>query len=143
MRSRSPTPAMWIRSPTWSSVSQVPVLVLGGARSDNERDALELFAEGLEAGCSGCLMGRNVTKSPDPETLIRQLGQVAHDGYTVDDALRGREAGSGCASKPPVAQMHRLRPVRDRLRGRPRRRRFRQPPGPAAHRSRRRSASTR
>lgn len=71
-------------------VSQVPVLVLGGARSDNERDALELFAEGLEAGCQGCLMGRNVTKSPDPERLIRQLGMVAHQGYTVDEALRGR-----------------------------------------------------
>ncbi len=73
------------------SVSQVPVLVLGGARSDNERDALELFAEGLEAGCNGCLMGRNVTKSPDPERLIRQLCQVAHLGYNVDDALRGQK----------------------------------------------------
>jgi len=71
-------------------LSQVPVLVLGGARSDNERDCLELFAEGLEAGCQGCLMGRNVTKSPDPEKLIRQLGQVAHQGFTVDEALRGR-----------------------------------------------------
>jgi DhnA family fructose-bisphosphate aldolase class Ia/Fe-S-cluster-containing hydrogenase component 2 len=70
-------------------VSQVPVLVLGGARSDNERDALELFAEGLEAGCHGCLMGRNVTKSPDPENLMRQLCQVAHENYTVDEALRG------------------------------------------------------
>jgi class I fructose-bisphosphate aldolase len=72
-------------------VSQVPVLVLGGARSDNERDALELFAEGLEAGCHGCLMGRNVTKSPDPEKLIRQLGQIAHQSYTVDEALRGQK----------------------------------------------------
>jgi len=70
-------------------VARVPVLVLGGARSDNERDALELFAEGLEAGCHGCLMGRNVTKSPNPEQLIRQLCQIAHAGYSVDDALRG------------------------------------------------------
>ncbi len=70
-------------------VAQVPVLVLGGARSENERDALELFAEGLEAGCQGCLMGRNVTKSPDPAKLIHQLGQIAHEGYSVDEALRG------------------------------------------------------
>lgn len=70
-------------------VSQVPVLVLGGARSDNERDALELFAEGLEAGCHGCLMGRNVTKSPNPEKMMRQLCQIAHEGYSVDEALRG------------------------------------------------------
>ncbi|MGE5138409.1 MAG: 4Fe-4S binding protein, partial [Rudaea sp.] len=71
-------------------IAQVPVLVLGGARSENERDALELFAEGLQAGCRGCLMGRNVTKSPDPEKLMRQLCQIAHDGFTVDDAVRGK-----------------------------------------------------
>jgi DhnA family fructose-bisphosphate aldolase class Ia/Fe-S-cluster-containing hydrogenase component 2 len=72
-------------------VSQVPVLVLGGARSDNDRDALELFAEGLEAGCNGCLMGRNVTKAPDPERLVSQLGLIAHHEYRVDDALRGEK----------------------------------------------------
>ncbi len=69
------------------TVSGVPVLVLGGARSDNERDALELFAEGLEAGGSGCLMGRNVTKSPDPENMVSQLIGIAHKNWTVDKAL--------------------------------------------------------
>jgi DhnA family fructose-bisphosphate aldolase class Ia/Fe-S-cluster-containing hydrogenase component 2 len=72
-------------------VSQVPVLVLGGARSPSDRDALELFAEGLEAGCSGCLMGRNVTKAPDPEQLMRQMVQMAHQKYTVDETLRGEQ----------------------------------------------------
>lgn len=72
-------------------VSQVPVLVLGGARSEDERDALELLAEGLEAGSAGCLMGRNVTKSHDPEKLVRQLCQMAHEGFSVEDALRGRQ----------------------------------------------------
>ena len=69
-------------------ISEVPVLVLGGARSDYERDALELFAEGLEAGGSGCLMGRNVTKSPDPERMMEQLCGIAHKGWSVDRALR-------------------------------------------------------
>lgn len=72
-------------------VSQVPVLVLGGARSPNDRDALELFGEGLEAGCSGCLMGRNVTKAPDPERLMRQMVQLAHQNFTVEEALRGEK----------------------------------------------------
>jgi class I fructose-bisphosphate aldolase len=70
-------------------VSGVPTLVLGGARSDNERDALELYAEAQEAGASGCLMGRNVTKSPDPKGLIEGLTGIAHRGWTVDQALRG------------------------------------------------------
>jgi class I fructose-bisphosphate aldolase len=72
-------------------VAGVPVLVLGGARSDNERDALELFAEGLEAGASGCLMGRNVTKSPDPRRMVEQLCGVAHKGWSVDRAMRTEE----------------------------------------------------
>ncbi len=70
------------------AVAGVPVLVLGGARSDNERDALELFAEGLEAGGSGCLMGRNVTKSPDPQNMVAQLCGIAHQNWSVDRALR-------------------------------------------------------
>jgi Fe-S-cluster-containing hydrogenase component 2 len=69
-------------------VAGVPVLVLGGARSDYERDALELFAEGLEAGANGCLMGRNVTKSPDPQHMVEQLCAIAHRGWSVDRALR-------------------------------------------------------
>jgi DhnA family fructose-bisphosphate aldolase class Ia/Fe-S-cluster-containing hydrogenase component 2 len=70
------------------AVAGVPVLVLGGARSDNERDALELFAEGQEAGGSGCLMGRNVTKSPDPQNMVAQLCGIAHQNWSVDRALR-------------------------------------------------------
>ena len=70
-------------------VSGVPTLVLGGARSNNERDALELYAEAQEAGASGCLMGRNVTKSPDPKTMVKQLTGIAHRGWTVNEALRG------------------------------------------------------
>jgi len=70
-------------------VSGVPTLVLGGARSDNERDALELYAEAHEAGASGCLMGRNVTKSSDPKVMIEQLCNIGHQSWTVDEALRG------------------------------------------------------
>lgn len=70
-------------------VSGVPTLVLGGARSDHERDALELYDEAQAAGASGCLMGRNVTKSPDPKKMIEQLTGIAHRGLTVDETLRG------------------------------------------------------
>jgi class I fructose-bisphosphate aldolase len=65
-------------------ISQVPVLVLGGARSENERDALDLLSEGLDAGCAGCLMGRKVTQSLNPEALVHQLYQIAHEGFSVD-----------------------------------------------------------
>ena len=88
-------------------MAQVPTLVLGGARSDNERDALELHMEGRGAGASGCLMGRNVTKSPDPAHMIRQLTGIAHRGWTVDDALRG-ETWDFLKLKARPESLHRL-----------------------------------
>ena len=68
------------------AAADLPVLVLGGARSENERDSLELLADGLAAGGQGCLMGRKVTQSADPEKLVRQLCRIAHEAAAVDDA---------------------------------------------------------
>jgi fructose-bisphosphate aldolase, class I len=77
------------------SIAEIPVLVLGGERLKNDRAVLELFTVGLESNCAGCLMGRNVTKAPDPEKLIRQLGEIAHKGYSVDEAeLGGKQTGT-------------------------------------------------
>ncbi|MCJ7534664.1 MAG: 4Fe-4S dicluster domain-containing protein [Anaerolineales bacterium] len=84
------------------ALAGVPVLVLGGARSDHERDALELFAEGLEAGGSGCLMGRNVTKSPDPRGMVAQLSGIAHQNWTVDRALRTETWDYVCLKAHPA-----------------------------------------
>jgi fructose-bisphosphate aldolase, class I len=70
-------------------VSGVPTLVLGGARSGTEREALELYADAQKAGASGCLIGRNITESPNPRAMIKQLYHIGHQGWTVDEALRG------------------------------------------------------
>jgi DhnA family fructose-bisphosphate aldolase class Ia len=84
------------------SIAQIPVLVLGGERLNKDRNVLELFAEGLQADCAGCLMGRNVTKAPDPEKLIRQLSQLAHEGYSVGEAERGWKGEQPDGPKPPM-----------------------------------------
>lgn len=65
-------------------IADIPVLVLGGARSETEQDTLKLLTDGLEAGCAGCLMGRRVTQSQDPERMVRQLVQIAHPAYSMD-----------------------------------------------------------
>lgn len=70
------------------AASGVPVLMLGGAKSDNPRDALELVAEGLEAGVAGVVFGRNVTKARDPEQMVRDIGRLVHGGESVDAILR-------------------------------------------------------
>jgi class I fructose-bisphosphate aldolase len=75
------------------SIAQVPVLVLGGERLRTDRDVLELLESGLQANCAGCLMGRNVTRAPDPEKLVRQLARIAHAGWSIDQVEQAEITG--------------------------------------------------
>ncbi len=65
-------------------IAQIPVLMLGGAKSDVERDALELVEEGLKAGCNGVVFGRNVTKSKNPGKIVENIIKIVHEGISVD-----------------------------------------------------------
>jgi DhnA family fructose-bisphosphate aldolase class Ia/Fe-S-cluster-containing hydrogenase component 2 len=65
----------------------VPVLVLGGAKSDDPRDALELAEEALRAGASGTVFGRNVTKAKDPRQMVADVCALVHEGKSVDEIL--------------------------------------------------------
>ena len=73
-------------------VAQVPTLVLGGARSDYERDALELYMEAAGSGRLRLPDGRNrhqIRPHPAPRRIRQLPTGIAHRGWTVDDALRG------------------------------------------------------
>jgi class I fructose-bisphosphate aldolase len=65
----------------------VPVLVLGGAKSDDPRDALELADEALRAGASGTVFGRNVTKAQDPRKMVADICALVHGGMSIDEIL--------------------------------------------------------
>ena len=65
--------------------AKVPVLVLGGAKSDVPRDALELVDEALRAGASGTVFGRNVTKAKDPKKMVEDLCALVHGVKTIDE----------------------------------------------------------
>lgn len=65
--------------------AEVPVLALGGARSERDTDALELVAEAIEAGGAGTVFGRNVTKAPDPAQMVRDLCAIVHEGRRVEE----------------------------------------------------------
>jgi DhnA family fructose-bisphosphate aldolase class Ia/Fe-S-cluster-containing hydrogenase component 2 len=65
----------------------VPVLVLGGAKSDDPRDALELADEALRAGASGTVFGRNVTKAKDPSKVVADICALVHGGKSIDEIL--------------------------------------------------------
>jgi class I fructose-bisphosphate aldolase len=81
----------------------VPVLVLGGAKSDVPRDALELVDEALRAGAAGTVFGRNVTKAKDPQKMVADICALVHGGKTIAEILGERRA-VGQRLKPVPAQ---------------------------------------
>lgn len=70
-----------------TSTCYAPLLILGGARGD-ERAALQLAADALEAGARGVVFGRNVITHPRPDRMVAALVQLVHGGADVDKAMR-------------------------------------------------------
>ena len=58
--------------------ASIPVLVLGGAKFDDEQNALKLAKDAVTAGGSGVVFGRNVTLSADPPGMVRKLREIVH-----------------------------------------------------------------
>lgn len=79
--------------------TDVPVLMLGGARSKTPRDALELVEEGIQAGASGIVFGRNITRAKDPEQMVRQILELIHSNPVVIPRPPGQAAHQGCYHK--------------------------------------------
>ncbi len=71
--------------------AKVPVLVLGGAKSDVPRDALELVDEALRAGAHGTVFGRNVTKAKDPKKMVEDLCALIHGGKTIREIFEATQ----------------------------------------------------
>jgi putative autoinducer-2 (AI-2) aldolase len=63
----------------------VPVVVAGGKKID-ERDAVRLAHDAVQAGACGVDMGRNIFQSDCPRGMIRAVRAVVHDGAGVDQA---------------------------------------------------------
>jgi len=64
----------------------VPVVIAGGPKLENERDALELAYRAIGEGAAGVDMGRNVWQSEHPVAMLRALRAIVHEQATVDQA---------------------------------------------------------
>ncbi|MBN1538308.1 MAG: hypothetical protein JW908_16345 [Anaerolineales bacterium] len=64
-----------------------PVVVLGGAKVDDESGLLTSVAKALEAGASGVAIGRNVWQHGNPTGMCRALVALVHGGASVAQAL--------------------------------------------------------
>lgn len=65
----------------------VPLVVLGGVRSNDARPLLERIALCLDKGATGVAIGRNIWGHKDPGAITRALSAVVHDGSSIGDAL--------------------------------------------------------
>lgn len=63
-----------------------PVLVLGGgAKSDEE--ILQLVKDSMDAGASGMMMGRNIWKHPNVESICTAITKIVHEDAEVAEVL--------------------------------------------------------
>ena len=65
----------------------VPVIVLGGAAMNDDRELLTMVRNAMDAGAAGIAIGRNVWQHESPPKMAAALQAVVHDNATVDSAL--------------------------------------------------------
>lgn len=64
-----------------------PVVILGGAKVDDEETLLTTIQQAIQAGAAGVAIGRNVWQHPNPMGMCRALVSLIHGGATVAQAL--------------------------------------------------------
>ncbi|WP_297467209.1 class I fructose-bisphosphate aldolase [Thermococcus sp.] len=66
----------------------VPVLLSGGAKTENPVDFLKLVWEVIEAGGAGAVVGRNIFQRENPEPFIKALLRVVHRNEDPEEAAK-------------------------------------------------------
>ncbi len=66
----------------------VPVLLSGGAKTENPLDFLKVVHGVIEAGGSGAVVGRNIFQREDPEPFIKALIRVIHRNEEPEEAAK-------------------------------------------------------
>lgn len=66
----------------------VPVVVLGGAKTDDIRDLFDGVKAALDHGAAGVAIGRNIWEHPQPDRVVFALAAIMHEDASVDDAMK-------------------------------------------------------
>jgi DhnA family fructose-bisphosphate aldolase class Ia len=66
--------------------SLCPVVALGGAKMESVHQVFEVAESVVKAGGAGVAFGRNVWQASDPESMVRALVSIIHDGKSARDA---------------------------------------------------------
>jgi DhnA family fructose-bisphosphate aldolase class Ia len=65
----------------------VPVVVLGGEKSDSLEQVFEEVHGSLQAGGAGIAIGRNIWQHPSPQAVVEAMVGLVHEGWSVKQAL--------------------------------------------------------
>jgi len=67
--------------------SYVPVVVLGGSKTNDDGAFLTSIREAIDSGAAGVAIGRNVWGHENPEGMTRALVSIIHENASVEEAL--------------------------------------------------------
>jgi len=56
----------------------VPIFILGGPKTDNNKEILEVTSEAMKAGAKGVVFGRNIWQAPEPGEIIKDLKEIVY-----------------------------------------------------------------
>ncbi len=66
----------------------VPVVILGGAKTDKRQDFLASIEEAMQAGAAGVAIGRNIWGADDTVAMTRALKEIIHDNKSAADVMQ-------------------------------------------------------
>jgi class I fructose-bisphosphate aldolase len=64
----------------------IPVVIAGGPKMDNQKDILQMAYDSIRAGGSGLSVGRNIFQAQNPTALVKALHGVVNENWDVDQA---------------------------------------------------------
>ena len=65
----------------------VPVVILGGAKSNSIEDVFSDVYFSIQAGGSGIAIGRNIWQHKNTRAMIEAMAGVVHEGWSVKQAM--------------------------------------------------------
>ena len=66
----------------------IPIVILGGAKMESDRDLLQVVKDSIDAGGSGTCMGRNMFQHENPTAVVAAVVKIVHEGASVDEAYK-------------------------------------------------------
>jgi DhnA family fructose-bisphosphate aldolase class Ia len=66
----------------------VPVVVLGGAKTDDVRDLFQGVKAAVDNGAAGVAIGRNIWAHAQPDRIVFALAAILHENASVDEAVK-------------------------------------------------------